>query len=82
MIPESTIQLARDIIALQARAVAESQMLTAASDQSSGAEAIGHAALAAELEQVGKVLGNYMPRIMKHVGEIDKLAEEAPNSPP
>ena len=71
MIPESTLQLARDIIALQARAVAESKMLTAASDQASGAEAVGQAALASEMEQVGKVLSNYMPRLMKHIGELD-----------
>jgi hypothetical protein len=71
MIPESTLQLARDIIALQARAVAESKLLTAASEQASGAEAVGQAALASEMEQVGKVLANYMPRLMKHIGEID-----------
>lgn len=78
MIPESTIQLARDIIAMQARAVAECELLTAASEQVSGAESIGKAALAAECEQVGKVLANYMPRIMKHVGEITPAADEAP----
>lgn len=78
MIPESTIQLARDIIALQARALAEHKMLTEASEQASGAEAVGKAALAAELEQIGKVLRNYMPRIMKHVGELDPLSNETP----
>jgi hypothetical protein len=75
MIPETTLQLARDIIALQARALDEHKMLAAASEQASGAEAVGKAALAAELEQVGKVLANYMPRIMKHVGEIDLLTQ-------
>ena len=78
MIPESTLRLARDIIALQARALAEHKMLTAASEQASGAEAVGKAALAAELEQVGKVLSNYMPRIMKHVGELTPQTDEAP----
>lgn len=76
MIPETTLQLARDIIALQARALDEHKMLAAASEQASGAEAVGKAALAAELEQVGKVLANYMPRIMKHVGEIRPLSQD------
>jgi hypothetical protein len=75
MIPDSTLLLARDMLALQARAIAEHELLTAAANQASGAEAVGKAALAAELEQVGKVLSNYMPRIMKHVGEIDLLTE-------
>lgn len=78
MIPESTLQLARDIIALQARALDEHKLLAAASEQASGAEAVGKAALATELEQVGKVLSNYMPRIMKHVGEISFVSEPIP----
>lgn len=78
MIPESTLQLARDMLALQARALAEHKMLAEASNQASGAEAVGKAALAAELEQVGKVLSNYMPRIMKHVGEITPAPDEVP----
>jgi hypothetical protein len=76
MIPDTTLQLARDLIALQSRALAESLMLTAASDQASGAEAVGKAALASECEQVGKVLSNYMPRIMKHIGEVDALISD------
>ncbi len=75
MIPETTLQLARDLIALQARAVAEYALLISASEASEGAESIGQAALASEMEQVGKVLTNYIPRLMKHIGE---LPEEAP----
>lgn len=75
MIPETTLQLARDLIALQARAKAEQIALTAASEASEGAESVGKAALAGEMEQVGKVLTNYIPRLLKHIGE---LPEEAP----
>jgi hypothetical protein len=75
MIPETTLTLARDLIALQARAVAEYALLTAASEASEGAESVGKAALASEMQQVGKVLTNYIPRLMKHIGE---LPEEAP----
>ncbi len=75
MIPETTLQLARDLIALQARAVAEYALLSAASEASTGAESVGQAALASEMQQVGKVLTNYIPRLMKHIGE---LPEEAP----
>lgn len=71
MIPESTLRLARDMLAFQARALAEHRMLKDASEQAEGAEAVGKAALAAEWEQIGKVLSNYTPRIMKHVGEIE-----------
>jgi hypothetical protein len=78
MIPETTLQLARDLIALQARAKAEQIALTAAAEASGGVEGIGQAALAEEMEQVGKVLTNYIPRIMKHIGEIDSPAEETP----
>ena len=75
MIPETTLQLARDLIALQARAKAEYALLISASEASEGAESIGQAALASEMQQVGKVLTNYIPRLMKHIGE---LPEEAP----
>jgi hypothetical protein len=75
MIPETTLTLARDLIALQARAAAEYAVLTAASEASEGAESVGKAALASEMQQVGKVLTNYIPRLMKHIGE---LPEEAP----
>jgi hypothetical protein len=75
MIPETTLTLARDLIALQARAVAEYALLTAASEASEGVESVGKAALASEMQQVGKVLTNYIPRLMKHIGE---LPEEAP----
>jgi hypothetical protein len=78
MIPETTLQLARDLIALQARAVAEYALLISASEASEGAESVGKAALAGEMQQVGKVLTNYIPRLMKHIGEIDPPAEEAP----
>jgi hypothetical protein len=75
MIPETTLTLARDLIALQARAVAEYALLISASEASEGAESVGKAALASEMQQVGKVLTNYIPRLMKHIGE---LPEEAP----
>jgi hypothetical protein len=79
MIPDSTLRLARDLMALQARALAEHVLLTEAANQASGAEAVGKAALASECEQVGKVLANYIPRIMKHVGEIDPPTEDVPS---
>lgn len=75
MIPDSTLLLARDLMALKVRALAECELLTEAANQASGAEAVGKAALASECEQVGKVLANYMPRIMKHVGEIDLMTQ-------
>jgi hypothetical protein len=45
--------------------------LNANAEQASGAEALGYDALARELDQLSKVYRNYMPRIYKHVGEID-----------
>ena len=78
MIPETTLQLARDLIALQARAKAEQIALTAAAETSEGVVSIGQTALAGEMEQVSKVLTNYIPRLMKHIGEIDPPAEETP----
>ena len=78
MIPETTLAIARDLIALQARAAAECVALTAASEASEGAESVGKAALAKEMEQVGKVLTNYIPRLMQHIGEITPPAEETP----
>jgi hypothetical protein len=78
MIPETTLQLARDLIALQARAKAEYALLTDAAKASEGAESVGKAALASEMHQVGKVLTNYIPRLLKHIGEIDPPAEETP----
>ena len=78
MIPETTLTLARDLIALQGRARAEQAALTAAAEASEGAESVGQAALAAEMEQVGKVLTNYIPRLMQHIGEIAPPAEETP----
>lgn len=80
MIPETTLTLARDLIALQARAKAEQIALTAAAEASEGAESVGQAALAKEMEQVSKVLTNYIPRLMQHIGEIPETqpAEEIP----
>jgi hypothetical protein len=75
MIPETTLQLAHDLIALQARAKAEYAVLTDAAEASEGAESVGKAALASEMHQVGKVLTNYIPRLLKHIGE---LPEETP----
>lgn len=70
MIPETTLTLARDLIALQARAKAEQIALTAAAEASEGAESVGQAALAKEMEQVSKVLTNYIPRLMQHIGDL------------
>jgi hypothetical protein len=75
MIPETTLTFARDLIALQARAKAEYALLTDAAEASEGAESVGKAALASEMHQVGKVLTNYIPRLLKHIGE---LPEETP----
>jgi hypothetical protein len=74
MIPPTTLQIAHDLIALQGRAAEESAALTAASEACEGAEAVGIAALAKEMEQVGKVLTNYIPRLMQHIGEIQQEA--------
>jgi hypothetical protein len=78
MIPETTLQLARDILVLQDRARAEHATLLEASTLSTGAESVGKAALAEEMQQVSKVLANYMPRIMKHVGDIPFVSEPEP----
>ena len=78
MIPETTLAIARDLIALQVRAAAECAVLTAAAEAAEGVEAVGKAALAEELRQVGKVLTNYIPRLAKHIGKIDPPAEETP----
>lgn len=78
MIPETTLQLARDMLVLQDRAKAEHAALLQASDLATGAEAVGKAALAGEMEQISKVLANYMPRIMKHIGELPFVSEPVP----
>lgn len=78
MIPVSVIQYARRLEAMQGEALALCADLIARSEQLSGAEAIGHDALARELEQIGKVIGNYMPRLRKHVGELEPVADEPP----
>lgn len=70
-IPNEVLAFARSIDALMSDAAGLADMLTAQSEQASGAEAIGMAALATELEQLSKVYRNYMPKIYKHVGEID-----------
>lgn len=70
-IPNEVLVFARGIEALMDDAARLSSALTAQSEQTSGAEAIGMAALASELEQFSKVYRNYMPRIYKHVGEMD-----------
>jgi hypothetical protein len=69
MIPETTLQLARDIVALQARAIAECETLLEMAAQATGTDAVSTTALARECEQVGKVLTNYMPRILQYLEE-------------
>lgn len=77
-IPTEVLAFARGMQSFMAEALSHADTLTLMSEQASGPEAIGHATLATELEQVGKVLRNYMPRIMKHVGELDPLTDEPP----
>jgi hypothetical protein len=79
-IPNEVLVFARGIDTLMLEAARLSEMLTAQSEQASGAEAIGKATLAAELEQFSKVYRNYMPRIYKHVGEITPPTEETPSA--
>lgn len=78
-VPVAVIQFARRLEAMQGEALGLFSDLIAQSEQTSGAEAIGLDALARELEQVGKVIGNYMPRIRKHVGELGPIADEPPS---
>ena len=79
-IPNEVLVFARSIDTLMLDAARLSEMLTAQSEQASGAEAIGQAALAEELDQFSKVYRNYMPRIYKHVGEITPPTEETPQA--
>jgi hypothetical protein len=77
-VPIAVIQYARRFEAMQTEALMLAAELVTQSEQVSGAEAIGLDALARELEQVGKVISNYMPRIRKHVGDLDPVADEPP----
>lgn len=70
-IPNDVLAFARALDNLMSGVPRLHEMLTLQSEQTSGAEAIGKAALATELEQLSKVYRNYMPRIYKHVGELD-----------
>jgi hypothetical protein len=79
-IPTEILAFARGMRTFMSEARVHAETLTRMSEQTSGVEAVGHAALASELEQVGKVLGNYMPRVMKHVGEITPPTEETPQA--
>jgi hypothetical protein len=75
-IPANVIDFAQRLEAMQAEAVDLCAEQLAAAQLLSGAEAMGYEALAGELEQVGKVLANYMPRIMRHVASEVALAAE------
>lgn len=79
-IPNEILAFARSMQAFKAEALLHANTLTRMSEQTSGVEAVGHATLAAELEQIGKVLGNYMPRVMKHVGKLHPPTEETPSA--
>ena len=79
-IPNEILAFARGMQSFMAEALLHADTLTRMSEQTSGPEAIGHAALATELEQTGKVLRNYMPRLMKHVGELDPMTEAPPTA--
>jgi hypothetical protein len=78
-IPNEVLAFARTIDALTAEAAAHAATLTAMSEKESGPQALGYAALASELEQIGKVLRNYIPRLMKHVGELAPNENEVPS---
>jgi len=77
-IPTQVLAFVRGIETTMAQARQHADTLTGMSEHASGPEAIGYAALAVELEQVGKVLRNYMPRLMKHVGEMPEASDEVP----
>ena len=70
-IPTQVLDFARALDKLMAVGAELSKQAHASSEQTSGAEAVGHYALATELDQLSKVYRNYMPRIFKHVGELD-----------
>ena len=68
-VPAEVLAFARDLESMMQRAAEHAATLTAMSDQASGPEALGYAALAGELYELSKVQRNYVPRLMKHVGE-------------
>jgi hypothetical protein len=70
-IPTQVLDFARALDKLMADGAELARQAHASSEQASGAEALGHFALATELDQLAKVYRNYMPRIYKHVGELD-----------
>jgi hypothetical protein len=75
-IPTEIIDFAQRLEAMRAEAITLCAEQLDAAQLLSGAEAMGHEALAEELEQVGKVLGNYMPRIMRHISSEVAVEEE------
>jgi hypothetical protein len=79
-IPNEVLAYVRSMKVSMAEALAHAEALHAQSNNASGPEAIGIAALAGELEQVGKVLKNYLPRMLKHVGEMAPIEDELPET--
>ena len=77
-IPTEVVVFARNLEGLMDTLPALHGNLTAQSEEASGPEAIGYAALASELEQLSKVWRNYMPRIYKHVGDLVFLSDDVP----
>lgn len=78
-IPSNALAILRDVISMSERAETCYEELLTMSEQASGAEAVGIDALAAEVEQVAKVLKNYMPRLLKHVGELEPAMNAVPD---
>lgn len=77
-IPTQIVAFVRNMESMMADAGNHAGTLTDMSDHASGVEALGYAALAVELEQVSKVLRNYIPRMLKHVGELPDPVDEVP----
>jgi hypothetical protein len=77
-IPTQVVIFARSLDGLMGTLPTLHENLIAQSDEASGPEAIGYAALATELEQLQKVYKNYMPRIYKHVGDLAFFEDDVP----
>jgi hypothetical protein len=77
-IPTEILAFARTIDGLTAEAAQHAKTLIAMSETESGPQALGYDALASEMEQISKVLKNYLPRVMKHVGDLPEPANVVP----
>lgn len=77
-IPTEILAFARTIDGLTAEAAHHAATLISMSEEQSGPQALGYDALASEMEQVSKVLKNYLPRLMKHVGDLPEISDAIP----